>query len=596
VLSGQKYAVPKITSIPQDLDGQTPINLLEVGEGDSFYAEEATSGVGELTEMKIMGWFETEKFLIEIMFNLPTPFGTTASAVKFDQTILFDSRKTLLDLKRDGIGRVVGLKPDKFKLRRNLLSREYKSVGKTLTECGIFDGTAVFVEIGTPLRDGEFVLHFSVYDPHLAVWTNLSSTQPPPLEAISSSSASASATPTPASSETPEGQAGDGGKAETEQNPEFSRPLFECVAPHDMKVADLRPLIIQKLAELKNMNIDPRLLTPVHSQSAALDVKLRREREIATAVSRLPPINNDICFRLRDKMARRYAGRILLSSRPLQDYLPTNLDSHHLAIQFLVEPDLKVADDQAVVWLQEWHPDTWTMQTSRTELVLPKEIELQELASTIYSWLESQSKKGSHIPLQNLAVRKAPPAYYSLQTPVDLLMFGVSFQVREGRLYLNDGDTLLFCDRTVPPHIPPHVLAAQPKEKGLSISTEQEDMDAAMALSLAAQTDPILTPEQEATLFVQPGASLHAAPLASSSAPGAPIRAGEGVSFAPDDVAPLYVTSTATGVPVVVSLHPDEATHHDVSPEEAMRMDQEAASSLRVLDAYHHSSKVHRML
>lgn len=94
--------------------------------------------------------FEVESNTITIDFNRPGENTT------FDLSVSIDRRRTIGELK-EKIGEVVGIPPGQIRLKRKVLSKEYKDNNATLQDCSLLEGSAVLVEEGVPLKVGEFV-------------------------------------------------------------------------------------------------------------------------------------------------------------------------------------------------------------------------------------------------------------------------------------------------------------------------------------------------------------------------------------------------------------------------------------------------------
>jgi ubiquitin carboxyl-terminal hydrolase 47 len=96
--------------------------------------------------------FEEERNKITICYNL-------LGSREYDQTIVIDKRKTLLDFKEE-IKDKIGLPIDEFVLCRNLLGKAYKDERKTLEEIGMYDGSQFFIQKGKPLRLTQIKVNF----------------------------------------------------------------------------------------------------------------------------------------------------------------------------------------------------------------------------------------------------------------------------------------------------------------------------------------------------------------------------------------------------------------------------------------------------
>ncbi len=120
-------------------------------------------------ESVVVKQVELSQYLIEVSFNIP-------GQKIFDQAVLMDKRVTIAELKI-AISQVIGIPPESLKLCRNLVRHEYKKLDQTLDDVGLFDGAAVIVERGTPLRPNQFHCKLLTYDMHKTEpWSEL----PPP--------------------------------------------------------------------------------------------------------------------------------------------------------------------------------------------------------------------------------------------------------------------------------------------------------------------------------------------------------------------------------------------------------------------------------
>lgn len=143
------------TTIGEILVGKekTLKNDFGVAEGSLLYVEEC-----ETENCVILQQIEQSQYMIEVSFNLP-------DEKEFNQDILIDKRKTILELK-EKISEVIQIPVSEFKICRNLIKHEFKNEESSLDDAGLFDGSSIFVERGIPLQANQYNIQLFLYDLH----------------------------------------------------------------------------------------------------------------------------------------------------------------------------------------------------------------------------------------------------------------------------------------------------------------------------------------------------------------------------------------------------------------------------------------------
>ncbi len=100
--------------------------------------------------------FEVEQNTVEIHFNKP-------GSEEFNFSVSVDQRQPIAVLKRK-ICEQLEVSESEVRLKRKLLNKEYKEEQKSLLECSLFDGSAVVVEKGKPLKVGQILCKFYLVD------------------------------------------------------------------------------------------------------------------------------------------------------------------------------------------------------------------------------------------------------------------------------------------------------------------------------------------------------------------------------------------------------------------------------------------------
>ncbi|KNC48900.1 ubiquitin carboxyl-terminal hydrolase [Thecamonas trahens ATCC 50062] len=396
-------------------------------DGSCVYAEPLPATPGDSV---IVRRFEYEQNLLEVNFNLPlAPDAPPGAQVEYDQVVTFDRRKTLAQLKAEGIAPLLGLGVNEFKLCRNLLSKEYKDEEASLEACGIFDGSAVYVALGAPMKIDEHKIRVFVYDSDYARVVAPAQTEVDTAAAV------------------PAASRGDGGlssRGDVREARRFSSLLVEVIVNRSITVNDLRARIIAAMSQLEASH-------PMHV-AAIRDV-----------------VDGGMHARLRERVNHR-AGAVLLGHLTLADALPALKDRHSLALQ-VVPVETKTSEDLVVVRVQRWLPSTWSAEPVQTEMVVPLGASLGELRAQV------ASISGLDLDVIRVAKPLIATSQADLQDAVLDLQWAMSdaLVVGESPLLLRDGVLLLYKDETEAAIIPDSVLERRPKESGLRIHTRYDD-------------------------------------------------------------------------------------------------------------------------
>eukprot|EP00003_Mantamonas_plastica_P005508 TRINITY_DN1441_c1_g2_i2.p1 TRINITY_DN1441_c1_g2~~TRINITY_DN1441_c1_g2_i2.p1 ORF type:complete len:818 (+),score=354.51 TRINITY_DN1441_c1_g2_i2:91-2544(+) len=437
-----------VTQLPPAIEDSELLVNVGVLNNDTIYIEFHEEG--SLGDSELIKWFEEEAFLIDIQFNMPVA-DSKKDQVLFDQTVLFDKRKTLRQLKEEGIGPVIGLGPDEFKLRRHLLSMEYKEDDLNLTECGIYEGTAVFVEVGTPLKQGEFQLKVCLYQPteqdHEAKQLAEEVDRQNAFYAGEEVSNSSAGNDEKESSS--EGQVTEDGEI---IHREFSTTLCEIVVHETELVADMKKRLQSQLQEV----------------IASEEYQAKLEANSGGPALFLKQVPSDLSLiRFREKV-QNSAGRILLDGQTIKEGIPQLHDAHKCCVQILSEPETKENADQAVIFVQQWFPSDWKLDVNRSTLTVNKSVSISEVQELLAVYLEGR------IPVDKINVARKPLS--KGEGMLAMSMGNLSWiQNEERRFFLNDGDTVLYADARDVVKVPQFVIDARPKETGIHISTVDEE-------------------------------------------------------------------------------------------------------------------------
>ena len=391
--------------------------------GSCVYAEPVPGTEGDSV---IVRRFDYEQNLMEVCFNLPTAADAPAGTqVEYDQVVTFDKRKTLAELKAEGIAPILGLEVSEFKLCRNLLSKEYKNEDATLEACGIFDGSAVYVALGAPMKADEHKIRVFVYSPEYSRVLDES-------------------VPEGGDTGVTQGDGGLASKGDIRESRRFSPLLMELIVSKGVTVDELRAQILDRLVSLE----------------------VSHEMHVAAKDSL---VSGGFHARLRERVNHR-AGGVLLGHKSLEDSLPGLKDRHSIALQ-PVEVEEKTSVDHVLLRVQRWNPSTWSAEPVQDEMVLDSAASVGELKLMLSARVD--------IPVEHLQVAKPLIAttQSDLQDAVLDLQWGLSdvLSIGDSPLLVRDGVLILFRDGREEGVIPKEVLERRPKEQGIRIRTRYDD-------------------------------------------------------------------------------------------------------------------------
>jgi len=369
--------------------------------------------------------FELEKNVIEVRFNL-------IGKREFDQELNIDQRHTIQYLKEQ-IAQVVKLPIDQFRLCRNLLSKEYKEDLKTIQESGVFDGSAVYIEQGIPLKMDEYKICFFLVE-------NVSLDKPN----------------TTASNHI---------NGEIIVTPELPPPpllLPEDKEPIEEKFTSLFEIGVSENMILANLKVDiiHRLL----------------EREII--------VDSIYKIRLREKNTTK-SGKILKSNeKTFKENLTSIYDSKEIIVQILDHDEI-LSDDNLVTVIARWYPTKWELG-SKCEFIVFNYTSASELRLIL-------SQK-FNIPFERVFIARPLRLHLRDLTNMTNLNWNINdaITLSASPWYIHDGDLLIFKDNAEIDKIGitgSHTSDMNhPKEKGLKILNRREK-DTIIEAKLAANSN-----------------------------------------------------------------------------------------------------------